>query len=311
MTDTSRIAAAFRAAAKAALARQPDPRANLVSAALREVGDRAKNLPEREAEWSAAVAALLRGLVTDPIETPAAAPLGASPAPTTSSSPACTASSCRCRRAARWASGRSTCPTLARRPPVPADRSTSRAAVFGAVLAALWAAHDVGDHVVQTDHQAAHKAKDWGAMASHVGGYHAVQVAVLAALRTVGVRPPWWRLAAGVALSAATHALLDRRWPVVAVLRRTGCSGFASSNVVRIQPGIVRPGAIHGEQFAHIPEAPLPLHGPYLADQALHHACLLVAALVIASGRAPRTACARGGRGPSAEGTYPGKGCGR
>jgi hypothetical protein len=42
------------------------------------------------------------------------------------------------------------------------------------------------------------------------------------------------------------------------------------------------------EQGAFYPwtaEAPLPIHGPYHADQALHHACLLVAALIITGGR--------------------------
>jgi hypothetical protein len=31
-------------------------------------------------------------------------------------------------------------------------------------------------------------------------------------------------------------------------------------------------------------QVPAPLHGPYLADQALHHACLFVAALILAGG---------------------------
>jgi|SRR5688500_6465586 len=137
---------------------------------------------------------------------------------------------------------------------------SSRAAAFGAVLAALWAAYDVTDHIVQTDHQAAHKATSWSAMAGHVGGYTAVQVGVLAALRTLlGVRPSPARLAAGVAFSAATHAFLDRRWPVKKVLQATGSPNFA--------------------------EMLTPICGPYQADQALHHGALLVSALLITGGR--------------------------
>lgn len=161
-------------------------------------------------------------------------------------------------------------------------------AAFGAVLAALWAAHDLADHVIgQTDHQAAHKATSWSAMAGHVGLYHAVQVATLGALRGLcGVRPSWRRTLAGVLLSASTHALLDRRWPVVRALELTGSAGFARSNrtpthghgPVGFPPD--GPDGLHDDRG----DRPLPLHGPYLADQALHHTCLAVAAAVIAGG---------------------------
>lgn len=161
-------------------------------------------------------------------------------------------------------------------------------AAFGAVLAALWAAHDLADHVVQTDHQAAGKAARYGwamPMAEHVAGYHAVQLAALAALRSLaGVRPSWRRTLAGVALSAGTHALLDRRWPVVAILRATGSPGFARSNVVSVHHDVDGFGrASTGGGVPHSVEAIglLPLHGPYLADQALHHACLAVTAAII------------------------------
>jgi len=132
------------------------------------------------------------------------------------------------------------------------------AAQFGAAMAALWAAHDLADHVVQTDHQAAGKASDWRAMAGHVGGYHVVQALAVAALRGLGMRPSWRRVLAALVWSAATHALLDRRWPVQRLLAATGSPKFA--------------------------EATTPLHGGYLADQALHHAALVVSAAVLAGG---------------------------
>lgn len=132
------------------------------------------------------------------------------------------------------------------------------AARFGAVMAALWAAHDLADYVAQTDHQAANKASDWRAMAGHVGGYHVVQALTVAALRGAGVRPSWRRVLVALLWPAATHALLDRRWPVKRILTATGSPEFA--------------------------QATTPLHGGYLADQALHHAALVVSAAVLAGG---------------------------
>jgi hypothetical protein len=161
-----------------------------------------------------------------------------------------------------------------------------RAAVFAATLAALLVGHTVGDHLVQTDHQAANKAASWRAMAGHVGGYTATCAAALAAVHAAtGARPRWRRVVAGHLFSAFTHAFIDRRWPVRWLLEHTGSQAFARSTTVQVQPSLVRPGAIFGEQYAHHPPAPLPIHGPYVADQALHHACLLVAALIITGGR--------------------------
>lgn len=157
---------------------------------------------------------------------------------------------------------------------------------FAATYAALMPAHDLADHVVQTDHQAAHKAgPGWPAaraMAGHVGGYHAVQLAVLLALRLLGVRPSWRRTAAAVAVSAGTHALLDRRWPVRRVLELTGSPGFARP-VVRTR-GAVEPALLRQNPPTVAAEGPLPIHGPYLADQALHHAVLAVCAAILAGG---------------------------
>jgi hypothetical protein len=160
---------------------------------------------------------------------------------------------------------------------------------FGAALAALWAVHDLADHVVQTDHQAATKASSWRGMAGHIGTYHLVQAATLAALRALaGIRPSWRRTLAAVALSAGTHTLLDRRWPVVAILEATGSPGFAASTEV---PAALVDGTHPNWRQEQLDPAigitrnvRLPLHGPYLADQALHHGCLAVAAAVLAGG---------------------------
>lgn len=161
----------------------------------------------------------------------------------------------------------------------------SRAATLGATLAVLWAAHDLADHVVQTDHQAARKATSWRAMAGHVGGYHAVQLLALVLLRRAGVRPSWSRTLAAVAWSAGTHAFLDRRWPVRRTLELTRSPGFARPEV-RVHLDVDGHGAVVGG--AGVPRTvdvtgPLPLHGPYLADQALHHAALAVSAAILAA----------------------------
>ncbi|MGW5119175.1 hypothetical protein ACWEQ8_27585 [Streptomyces noursei] len=63
-------------------------------------------------------------------------------------------------------------------------------------------------------------------------------------------------LAAGFAWSMATHALLDRRWPVRWLLQHTGSPAFADLRAAG-------------------------LNGLYLADQALHQTALLVSALMI------------------------------
>jgi hypothetical protein len=133
------------------------------------------------------------------------------------------------------------------------------AGIFAASFAALYAAHTIGDHVIQTDHQAAEKAgKGWPAaraMAGHVGTYLACQAVALGVLILVGAGPTVLGAALGLAFSGATHAFIDRRWPVQWILRHTGSPNFAGL-------------ASHG------------MNGPYLTDQSLHIGCLFVAALI-------------------------------
>lgn len=170
------------------------------------------------------------------------------------------------------------------------------AARFGAIAAVLWAAHDLADHVVQTDTQARDKADrratwdtallpQWSVpMAGHVGSYTAVQLGALLALsRLTGERLTWPRTLAGVAFSAISHAFLDRRWPVLALLEATGSPRFAAP-VVRVQ-GSAMPAALRDRPPVVAASGALPLHGPYLADQAAHHACLMITAAILAGGR--------------------------
>ena len=104
------------------------------------------------------------------------------------------------------------------------------AAVLGASFAALYAGHQVGDHIVQTDRQAAGKAagKGWlGPMAGHLVGYGLAQALALLAAGLAGVPLSVRYVAAGLAVSVLSHGLIDRRRPVRWLLRHTGSSGFA------------------------------------------------------------------------------------
>jgi hypothetical protein len=137
----------------------------------------------------------------------------------------------------------------------------TRSVIFAVSLAALLVGHQLGDHVGQTDHQAAHKTErsvaGWRAMAGHLFNYHLIVTGVLL-LTAFALRLPLSPrgVAAGMVFSVVTHAWLDRRWPVRALLRAT-----------------------HSETFA---ETTTPVCGMYVADQALHRLALLLSALMIA-----------------------------
>lgn len=137
------------------------------------------------------------------------------------------------------------------------------AANAAAAYAALRTAGAVADHWVQTSHQAAHKAdaglKGHLAMAGHVASYAGSQaVALVAADKLLGMGLKPSRIAAAVAVSAATHWFIDRRWPVRKLAEATGKEGF------------------HGLGG--------PLGGAYILDQSAHHLMEAVAAVVAARG---------------------------
>ncbi|MGW4942958.1 DUF3307 domain-containing protein [Actinoplanes sp. NPDC004185] len=138
---------------------------------------------------------------------------------------------------------------------------TTTAATFAAIAVTLHAAHQLGDHILQTDTNANHKAAPgrtgWTHLTIHVGTYHAAALVMLTATATLLNLPiTATGLAAGIGFSAVTHAFLDRRWPVRWLLEHTGSAAFADRQT--------------------------PICGLYLADQSLHHACLWASALLIA-----------------------------
>lgn len=140
-----------------------------------------------------------------------------------------------------------------------------------ATLADLWPAiavgHVLGDYVAQTNKQSCEKAHPgynitqdvpywhtWLANQGHCASYHLTMTATVAlAARAAGVRIRPRRAAAALALSWASHALIDRRWPVKKVMYATGSKDWYDKD----------PGA-----------APL-------VDQALHLGFLLAAGVIL------------------------------
>ncbi|HTU73116.1 MAG TPA: transcriptional regulator [Trebonia sp.] len=128
---------------------------------------------------------------------------------------------------------------------------------FAAAFAALAASHQAADYWVQTPGQALEKGlsgwKGRRACLAHVATYTATQAGFLAIAGLVLDVPfSVAAVAAGLAVSAATHYFADRRAPLRCLAARLGKGGFWDSD------------------------------GGPLLDQAWHWTWLWVAALVIA-----------------------------
>lgn len=143
----------------------------------------------------------------------------------------------------------------------------THAAVFAAVLAALYVAHHVGDHWIQTHHQACGKgAPTWaGRMlcARHVATLTFTKVVVLlvtVAVTHLALSPV--AVVAALALDAATHYVIDRRTPLARLAQLLGKKGFHD-----LGDGMAAPTGT----------------GAYALDQSLHLLFLWVAALIIAA----------------------------
>lgn len=90
-------------------------------------------------------------------------------------------------------------------------------------LAAVLAGHLIGDWIVQTDWQAANKTTSWKANQQHMFGYH-LTLGAFCAL----AMPAAWVLVT-LAVSWATHSLIDRRWPVRRLMEVTGSRPFSTT----------------------------------------------------------------------------------
>lgn len=133
---------------------------------------------------------------------------------------------------------------------------------FAPVFVALYAAHQVADHWVQTQYQADTKGgKGWSgrlACGRHVATYTATGLLFLLAMVLVaGVALHPAAVAAGLAVSAVTHYIADRRTPLARIAEATGSGEFYRLS-----------GA--------------GMNGAYLLDQSWHVGWLFVAALIAA-----------------------------
>lgn len=144
---------------------------------------------------------------------------------------------------------------------------------IGTAFAALLAAHQVADHHVQRDQDAQVKGQPgWVgrvACAHHVATYTATAVVALAAASAVeGRRPRLAPVLAGLALSAVSHYIIDRREPLRRFADWTGHGRF-------YQLGTPRPGRDDNPSLGT---------GAYALDQSAHVGFLFLAALIIAGG---------------------------
>ena len=83
------------------------------------------------------------------------------------------------------------------------------------VFETLLITHILGDWLLQTEWQALNKRHSWRAMLSHVMEYHVVLLGVLLAKFGLGDA----RVFVAVGLLAISHAILDRIWPVMWLMR--------------------------------------------------------------------------------------------
>lgn len=177
-----------------------------------------------------------------------------------------------------------------------------RLATFAALAATFDLLHDVMDQWGQSSAQALHKgrygqhrvyrdnvhvARDPArarageatmtatqlgqrAATGHVAAYSAGQVAgALAVTRLLGYRLPLRALAAGAALNAATHWIIDRRRPLRTLARAAGKGGYLqAATVVRT--------------CDQLPDATGPGTATFELDRSAHRAIGLVAAALTA-----------------------------
>ncbi|WP_331757626.1 DUF3307 domain-containing protein (plasmid) [Streptomyces sp. NBC_01383] len=130
--------------------------------------------------------------------------------------------------------------------------------MFGDLFAALYIAHMLADYVFQTDHQSDHKADrnaaGWLANIHHAGTHVVLSLLALLVVQLVtGNSLNAVAAVAGLLWIGTTHGFIDRRWPVLWWMNRTGSPEFAAKG------------------------------GAAYVDQALHIAALGIAALVLAA----------------------------
>jgi len=153
------------------------------------------------------------------------------------------------------------------------------ASTFAAVFAALYVAHSVGDHWVQTSAQSAAKGRPgWvGRLADtrHVATLTATKLAVLLPVAALlGLRLSLLGMVLGLGVDAVSHWWADRRSTLAWLAKVTGKTEFYTLGTPT-HPA--HPATADGTPAAHLGT------GAYALDQSFHHLWLLVAALLIAT----------------------------
>ncbi|MGC5330673.1 DUF3307 domain-containing protein [Micromonospora sp. DT62] len=153
-----------------------------------------------------------------------------------------------------------------------ADPTGRHAAAFAAVYVALYVAHQVGDHWIQTQHQADCKGQPgWPgriACAAHVATYTLTAlVALLLLVAGTGLRLDPWGVAVGLTISAVSHYVADRRTPLKRIAAALGSARFYAL-------GTPRPGRDDNPSLGT---------GAYALDQSWHIGWLFIAALFCAA----------------------------
>jgi hypothetical protein len=146
------------------------------------------------------------------------------------------------------------------------------AAVFAATFVALFVAHSVGDHWVQTSAQSAAKGRPgWaGRLAGmrHVATLTLTKLVVLLPVAALlGLHLAWPGVVIGLGVDAVSHWWADRRTTLARLAAAIGQSGF-------YRLGAPREGRDDNPSLGT---------GAYALDQSWHYLWLLVAALVIAT----------------------------
>ncbi|QFY09671.1 transcriptional regulator [Nonomuraea phyllanthi] len=153
---------------------------------------------------------------------------------------------------------------------------SSRSVRFAVALAALCAAHEVGDQWMQTHHQALTKGgrgeqqrAGQAACARHVVTMTATK-ALMLGVTSVATRTrlPLGRTALALGVDAASHYWADRRFTLAGLADRLGKGEY-------YRLGAPREGRDDNVTIGT---------GAYALDQAWHAAWLWVAALIVASG---------------------------
>ncbi|MFD9593104.1 hypothetical protein ACFWA9_10140 [Kitasatospora sp. NPDC059973] len=156
------------------------------------------------------------------------------------------------------------------------DSAAGRAARYAALLGLMRAGANFGDHITQSGRDAVlkaatdaapvtYKGEQYGTRAGraaclrHSLTYTATQAAVIGVgARALGVRLPAGRLLAALAVTGASHYLIDRREPL-----RRACDAIGKGEFYRHNSGGI--------------------NGSYLMDQAVHHLIEAVACLIPAA----------------------------